>query len=69
MASNIRLDRRRDWPSWFLNIEYHARLLDVWHIIDPDETIVSEKEMLGRDNTPRTKDILKKLVEDLARHF
>lgn len=69
MASGIKLNKPSDWPKWFLNIEYHARLLDVWDIIDPDETIISEKAMLGKFDNPRTEDILEEVLEERALHF
>jgi hypothetical protein len=62
MKSNIKLEQPSDWPRWFLNIEYHARLLDVWEIVDPDETMFSEKEMLGKVGRPD----LREIAEDFS---
>lgn len=44
-ATHIRLEKASDWPLWIGYIKLQAAQAGVWHIIDPDETHVSECQL------------------------
>jgi hypothetical protein len=35
-GSTVMLSSRSDWPSWFAQLQYHARSKGVWELVNPD---------------------------------
>ncbi len=49
------LRKHTDWPLWRAYIEQAAVRLRVWSIVNPDETLMTEAEMLGVPEEPTTR--------------
>ena len=35
-TGTYQLKSRNDWPNWYIQLTWHAKLRDVWDIVDPD---------------------------------
>ncbi|KAK3897366.1 hypothetical protein C8A05DRAFT_39082 [Staphylotrichum tortipilum] len=59
LMAGITLKDHTNWPQWFAYIRQAAIRSGIWGIVDPDETFMTEEEMLWGAPEPTTKDAYK----------